>query len=244
MMRGSPVWGALNSTVTRPSASLSWYSVRRRRRKIDSASGPFSHSRKRSCSASWPLFTRPTQIRVSSSADASDGTRPAYRTPRIERCYAAERQAHGTGRLRPGVYGRRGRRVAAAGDHQPRAQTEHGQEHDHHDRRRLDDARQQARTSEADREMQAEIGGAAERQTWQEHSQRDTRQAASGYDRGTHAGRQDSQADPEQASLADPGCDAVQALLGEAEALAVADHESACRAACQQELQRAAKRQR
>src|SRR5919204_3931989 len=115
MMRGSPEWGALKTTVTSPSPSVSWYSVRRRRRKIDCASGPFSHWTKRSCSASCPLLIRPTQMRVSSPADASDGTRQAYRTLGFEGGDAAERQAHGAGGLGPGVGGGRRRYVAAAG---------------------------------------------------------------------------------------------------------------------------------
>jgi len=77
-MRGSPVRGALKTTVTSPFSSVSRYSVNLRRRKIDSASGPFSHSTNRACSASCPLATRPIHTRVSSPATASDGTQPAY----------------------------------------------------------------------------------------------------------------------------------------------------------------------
>src|SRR5712692_6159410 len=116
MIRGSPVCGALKITVMVPVTSNRRYSVKRLRRKTDSASAPFSHSTKRAWSASWPLATRPIQTRVSSSAADSDGTRPAYRRLDLERGDAAENQAHWAGCLGPGIDGHRRRRVPPAGD--------------------------------------------------------------------------------------------------------------------------------
>ncbi len=93
-------------------------------------------------------------------------------------------------------------------------------------------------------EMQAEIGCAAERQTRQEHPQRDASQATGRNDRRAYTRCQDSQADSKQSALAHPRGYAVEASLVESKALSVAHDQLPGRAACQQELQGAAERQR
>src|SRR6266851_8388320 len=144
MMRGSPVWGALKITVMVPARSIRRYSVKRLRRKTDSASGPFSHSTKRAWSASWPLATRPIQTRVSSPAEDSDGTRPAYRRLDLERDHAAENQAHRAGCLGPGIDGHRPTGVPPASDEQPGSQAQEREDDYHEQRRWLCDRRQNA----------------------------------------------------------------------------------------------------
>src|SRR5207248_6553642 len=120
--RGSPVCGALKTIVTVPLSSVSWYSVKRLRRKIDSASGPFSHSMKRSLSASRPLLTCPIQTRVSSPADPSGGTLPAYLTLSVKSGQTTEREANRTRCLCPGGHRSETAGAPTAGDDQPRRQ--------------------------------------------------------------------------------------------------------------------------
>src|SRR6266851_3686248 len=144
MMRGSPVWGALKITMRVPARSITRYSVKRRRRKTDSASAPFSQSTKRVWSASRPLATRPIQMRVSSPAEDSDGTRPAYRRLHLQGGDAAENQTDGTGCLGPGIDGDCRRRVAPAGNNQPCYESQDRQDWDDQQWRWRGDARQDA----------------------------------------------------------------------------------------------------
>src|SRR5258708_35337016 len=130
MMRGSPVWGALNTTVSLSAFCVSVYSVRRRLRKTSWASGLLSHTMNRSCSASLPGARWPIQTRMSSPVGASDGTRPAYRSLGLQRDDASDNQTRRTGRLCPRIEGHFAGCFALPGDDEPGGQTKDRKERD------------------------------------------------------------------------------------------------------------------